>query len=245
MGRHEVLINLCLTLACGKCQFVLVPWRIKTSNMYSPFSFEIKHKENKNKNFWFNVTLKGKKIKQLLNGAGSITAIGGDPNKIQLLLPDSTYIPKPHFQQCLPKSEFKQMSSVDCCAGQNIPFVPLKNQKNWGRKPNKLTEEILALCNPYFIPCPPEHRSSCKKDERERNWMCEIYSLWGPGSDLGSESGQGATCETLCVRWISWSRSKKILVLISAKLSLFPWFSHYRNLIFFKELVNLLKGLKH
>lgn len=65
--------------------------------MYSPFSFEIKHKENKNENFWFNVTLKGKRIKQLLNGAGSITTIGGDPNKIELVLPDIIYIPKPHW----------------------------------------------------------------------------------------------------------------------------------------------------
>lgn len=154
MGQHEVLINLCLTLGCGKCQFALVPWRIKMSDMYSPFSFEIKHKENKIENFWFNVTLKGKRIKQLLNGAGSITTIGGDPNKIQLVLPDTICIPKPHLEQCLPKSEFKQMSSVDCCAGQNIPFVPLKHQKRLGKKPNELTE-ILALCNPYFIPCPP------------------------------------------------------------------------------------------
>lgn len=219
MGQHEVLINLCLTLGCGKCQFALVPWRIKMSNMYSPFSFEIKHKENKNENFWFNVTLKGKRIKQLLNGAGSITTIGGDPNKIQLVLLDIIYIPKPHWEQCLPKSEFKQMSSVDCCAGQNIPFVPLKHQKRLGKKPNELTEEILALCNPYFIPCPPEY-------ERETKWMCEIHSLWGHGTDLGSESRQGGTFATLCVQWISWSRSKKILTLISAKLSLFPWLSH-------------------
>lgn len=25
IDQHEVLINLCLTLGCGKCQFVLVP----------------------------------------------------------------------------------------------------------------------------------------------------------------------------------------------------------------------------
>lgn len=56
--------------------------------MYSPFSFEIKHKENKNDNFRFNVTLKGKRIKQILNGAGSITTIRGDPNKMHLVLPD-------------------------------------------------------------------------------------------------------------------------------------------------------------
>lgn len=96
-----------------------------------------------------------------------------------------------------------------------------KIKKRLGKKPNELTEEILALCNPYFIPCPPEHRSSCK-NKMETNWMCEIYSLWGPGSNLGSESGWAATFATVCVRWISWSRAKKILLLISAKLSLFP-----------------------
>lgn len=58
-------------------------------------------------------------------------------------------------------------SSVDCCAVQNIPFVPLKCQKRLGKKPNELTEEILALCHPRFIPCTPEYKSSCKQDKKE------------------------------------------------------------------------------
>lgn len=96
------------------------------------------------------------------------------------------FIPPSHIYCNVCPNQNSNKCPVDCCAGQNIPFVPLKHQKRLGKKPNELTEEILALCNAYFIPCPPEYRSSCKKDERETNWMCEIYSLWGRGRDLGS-----------------------------------------------------------
>jgi len=121
------------------------------------------------------VTLKGKQIKQLLNRAGLITTIGGDPNKIQMVLPDTTYIPQATFIVMFAKIRIQTnvwKSSVDCCAEQNIPFVPLKCQKRLGKKPNELTEEILALCHPYFIPCTPQYRSSSKQHEKEPGTGC-------------------------------------------------------------------------
>lgn len=87
-------------------------------------------------------------------------------------------------------------SSVDCCSVQNIPFVPPKRRKRLGKKPNELTEEILALCPPYFVFRTPEYRSICKQDEKETGTGCmrsvayeDLAVIWVQRVDL---------CNTVC-----------------------------------------------